>query len=58
LNFYWTEDDVRDKLREKMARAIEQVWEEKERYNVSVRMGAYILAVSRVAQAMQDRGRI
>jgi glutamate dehydrogenase/leucine dehydrogenase len=58
MNFYWTEDDVRDKLREKMARAIEQVWEEKERYNVSVRMGAYILAVSRVAQAMQDRGRI
>jgi glutamate dehydrogenase/leucine dehydrogenase len=58
MNFYWTEDDVRDKLREKMERAIEQVWEEKERYNVSVRMGAYILAVSRVAQAMRDRGRV
>ena len=58
MNYPWTEEDVRKKLREKMEQAIESVWQEKERYNTSVRMGAYALAVKRVAQAMQDRGRI
>ncbi len=58
LNYSWTETEVREKLREKMEKAIESVWQEKERYNVSVRMGAYALAVGRVAQAMKDRGRV
>jgi glutamate dehydrogenase (NADP+) len=57
LNYSWTEVDVREKLREKMETAIESVWNEKERYNTSVRMGAYALAVQRVAQAMKDRGK-
>ena len=57
MNYAWTEEDVREKLKEKMEKAIESVWKEKERYNVSVRMGAYALAVSRVAQAMKERGR-
>ncbi|MFZ1720287.1 MAG: Glu/Leu/Phe/Val dehydrogenase [Candidatus Moraniibacteriota bacterium] len=57
-NYSWTEDVVREKLKEKMERAIESVWQEKERYNTSVRMGAYVLAVQRVAQAMKDRGRV
>ncbi len=58
MNYAWTEDDVREKLKAKMEKAIEGVWQEKERYNVSVRMGAYALAVKRVAQAMKDRGRV
>lgn len=58
MNDYWTEEVVREKLKEKMDRAIESVWQEKERYNTSVRMGAYVLAVQRVAQAMKDRGRM
>ncbi len=58
MNDYWTEEAVREKLKEKMDRAIESVWQEKERYNTSVRMGAYVLAVQRVAQAMKDRGRV
>lgn len=57
MNYAWTEADVRVKLKEKMEKAIGDVWEEKERYNTSVRLGAYALAVSRVAQAMKDRGR-
>jgi glutamate dehydrogenase/leucine dehydrogenase len=57
MNYAWTEEDVRVKLKEKMEKAIGDVWEEKERYNTSVRLGAYALAVSRVAQAMKDRGR-
>lgn len=57
MNYYWTEEDVREKLKEKMEKAIGDVWQEKERYNTSVRIGAYALAVSRVAQAMKDRGK-
>ncbi len=57
MNYVWTEEEVRAKLKEKMERAFAHVWEEKERYNTSVRLGAYALAVKRVAQAMQDRGR-
>jgi len=55
--FYWSEEEVLDKLKELMEKAFESVWEEKEKYNASMRMGAYALGVSRVAQAMRDRGR-
>lgn len=57
MNFYWTEEDVNAKLKEKMETAFDAVWNEKEKYNTTVRMGAYALAVARVAQAMADRGR-
>lgn len=57
MNYYWTETEVNAKLKEKMEKAFDTVWNEKERYNVSVRMGAYLVAVARVAQAMHDRGR-
>lgn len=58
MNYSWTEAEVNVKLKEKMETAFEAVWSEKENYNTSVRMGAYALAVRRVAQAMQDRGRM
>ncbi|MDP3957602.1 MAG: Glu/Leu/Phe/Val dehydrogenase [bacterium] len=58
MNYFWTEADINVKLKEKMETAYDAVWSEKERYNTSVRMGAYALAVKRVAQAMQDRGRM
>lgn len=57
MDYPWTEAEVNAKLKEKMETAFDAVWNEKERYNTSVRMGAYALAVKRVAQAMQDRGR-
>lgn len=57
-NYYWTEADVNAKLKEKMETAFDAVWSEKERYNTTMRMGAYALALKRVAQAMADRGRV
>lgn len=58
MSYYWTEADVNAKLKEKMETAFDAVWAEKERYNTTVRMGAYALALKRVAQAMTDRGRM
>ena len=55
--FYWSEEEVLVKLKELMDRAFNETWEQKEKYNTSMRMGAYALGVSRVARAMKDRGR-
>jgi len=55
--FYWSEEEVLAKLKDIMDKSFNKVWEEKEKHNTSMRMGAYALAVSRVAQAMRDRGK-
>ena len=54
--YYWTEEEVLKKLEDVMVRAFNETWKEKENYQTSMRMGAYALAVKRVAQAMKDRG--
>lgn len=54
--FYWSEQEVLHKLEETMVRSFNEVWQEKEKYQTSMRMGAYALAVKRVAAAMKDRG--
>ena len=58
MNAYWTEDDVLQKLKEKMQEAFEAVWASHEKYNTTLRMGAYVVALERVAAAMRARGRI
>ncbi len=58
MNAYWTEMEINQKLQEKMQRAFEAVWESHEKYNTSLRMGAYIVALERVAASMQARGRV
>lgn len=55
--YYWEENEVLEKLEKTMSGAFEEVWREKEKYQTSMRMGAYALAVERVARAMKDRGR-
>ncbi|MFZ2187497.1 MAG: Glu/Leu/Phe/Val dehydrogenase [Candidatus Moraniibacteriota bacterium] len=58
MNYAWAEQDILDKLKRTMDGAFDAVWKEMEIYNTTMRMGAYALAIKRVAQAMQDRGRI
>lgn len=55
--YYWSEEKVLKKLEEIMTKAFAHVWEEKMRHSTTLRMGAYALAIKRVAQAMNDRGR-
>jgi glutamate dehydrogenase/leucine dehydrogenase len=55
-NYYWTEEHILDELKQMMISAFEKVWAKKEYNKTDVRMGAYALAVERVAQAMRDRG--
>ncbi|MEM2126822.1 MAG: Glu/Leu/Phe/Val dehydrogenase [Candidatus Bathyarchaeia archaeon] len=55
---YWTEDEVDKRLGEIMRRSFEEVKNMAERYQVSMRLGAYAIAVGRVAEAMRIQGRI
>ena len=57
MNDFWTEASVNEKLKERLQTAFDAVWLAHERYNTTVRKGAYILALERVAAAMQARGR-
>ena len=53
---YWTSEKILGKLEETMTTAFNSAWEKKEKYLTTFRMGAYALAVKRVAKAMKDRG--
>ncbi len=55
--YYWSEQKVLKKLEAIMITSFNCVWQEKMKHHTTVRMGAYALAVERVAQAMKDRGR-
>jgi glutamate dehydrogenase (NAD(P)+) len=55
-DFYWAEDEVRTRLDRKMTAAFHAVHEAAKKYKVHNRMGAYIVSVARVAEAMRLRG--
>ncbi len=54
--YFWSEREVNLKLRDMMQRAFKQVHATAEEHNVSHRMAAQMLAVSRVAEAKTTRG--
>ena len=55
-NFFWEEGEVNKKLEIIMKRAFREVHETSQKYRVNMRVGAYILAVGRVAEATLVRG--
>lgn len=54
--FYWTEQEVNARLEEYMARAISEMHRMHERFGVTLRKAAYLVATDRLAQAMRVRG--
>jgi glutamate dehydrogenase (NAD(P)+) len=54
--FYWTEDEVNDRLRQIMERAYVDVLSMTEERKVTMRTAATILGVQRVAEAHITRG--
>lgn len=54
--YYWSLDRVHQRLDRKMTDAFHAVWETAWREKVHMRLAAYLVAVQRVAQAVQDRG--
>jgi glutamate dehydrogenase (NAD(P)+) len=54
--YFWREDEVNAKLHDIVARAFEEAWQARDRYDTSLRMASYGLAVQRVAEATTTRG--
>jgi glutamate dehydrogenase (NAD(P)+) len=54
--YFWKEYEVNAKLNDIVVRAFEETWSTRERFQVSMRMAAYGLAVQRVAEATTIRG--
>ena len=54
--YFWREDEVNAKLHDIVARAFEEAWLTRDRYDTSLRMASYGLAVQRVTEATTTRG--
>ncbi|KKQ27916.1 MAG: Glutamate dehydrogenase [Candidatus Magasanikbacteria bacterium GW2011_GWC2_37_14] len=54
-NERWTEADVFAKLEPIMIQAFNEVWETKEKYNITMREGAFVKAIERVASKMKNK---
>jgi glutamate dehydrogenase (NAD(P)+) len=55
-DFYWKTEEVYERLDEKMTNAFHAVHEMAQRHEVNNRMGAYMVAVARVAEVVRLRG--
>jgi len=56
MNFYWTKEEVLQKLDTKMTQAFNSVLEMSLKQSVYMRDAAYMVAIARVAKAMELRG--
>ncbi len=56
MNFYWTEEEINEKLDQKMTNAFYGVHNMAQSAEVDNRIAAYMIAVQRVATAMRMRG--
>lgn len=56
MNYYWTKEEVLTKLDQKMTSAYHSVLELANNKNVYMRDAAYMIAISRVAEAVKLRG--
>ena len=56
MGYYWTEEEVDQRLERIMKQAFKDVHGQAKKYNVNMRYGAYALAIGRVAEAMRLLG--
>jgi glutamate dehydrogenase (NAD(P)+) len=56
MNFYWTKEEVLERLDTKMTQAFQSVLEMSEKEKVYMRDAAYMVAIAKVVKAMELRG--
>jgi glutamate dehydrogenase/leucine dehydrogenase len=56
--YFWSEEEVNAKLERQIAEAFKAVWDTAHENGVSLRTGAYMVAVSRIVEAAKLRGYI
>jgi glutamate dehydrogenase (NAD(P)+) len=54
--YFWTRDDVEDRLEQMMTTAFNRVYETAQEHDVSLRIAAYVMAVRKVSEALRLRG--
>ncbi len=54
--YFWSLDRVNRRLDRLIRNAFDKVYDEAEKYDVSMRIGAYVLAIDKVASALRLRG--
>ena len=54
--YFWSEEEVIEKQTVMMRTAFKNVYEAAQKYNVDMRVAAYIVALSTLAEAMKIRG--
>jgi glutamate dehydrogenase (NAD(P)+) len=57
LGFYWSEEDVNEKATVSMVKAFDNVWKTADKYNVSLRIAAYVVGLEKVAKGVIARGK-
>jgi len=56
MGYYWSEEEVDEKLKNVMDKAVEDIYQFKQATNCDFRLAAFSVAAQRIAQAMKDRG--
>ncbi len=56
MGYYWSEDEVQEKLYKKMVEAFENVYTTATTRNINMRLAAYMVGVRRTAEASRFRG--
>ncbi|MGI8893665.1 MAG: Glu/Leu/Phe/Val dehydrogenase, partial [Bacteroidia bacterium] len=54
--YYWPEEEVNRKADDSMKLAFENVWFEAKKRKISMRLGAYIVALQKLSKAIKLRG--
>ena len=54
--YYWTEEDVNSKLKDKMTAAFNAVWDMAKDKDVTLRTAAYLIALQKIVDARHQRG--
>jgi glutamate dehydrogenase/leucine dehydrogenase len=53
---FWSRDEIRDKLAEKLGDAFDRVWDLSEQLGITLRQAALVAAIREVAGALTARG--
>ena len=56
MGYYWTEEEVREKMTKKMVDAFDNVYATAETRNIDMRLAAYMIGVRKTAEASRFRG--
>ncbi|SDF64187.1 Glu/Leu/Phe/Val family dehydrogenase [Sporolituus thermophilus] len=55
-NFYWTEEEVNERLERMMVKAFNEIWDMYQKHPVDMRTASYMVSINRIAEAIRAKG--